>query len=197
MKNKGKRKSEIKRKTSETDIELKLDIDGGGRTEIETGIPFFDHVLSSFGRHSGFDLYVSAKGDIELGSHHLVEDTGICLGKALFECVKDKRGIKRFSHTIICMDEAEVTLSTDIGGRAYLRFDVDMDDEVIKGYNTMVTEDFLRALVTNSFINLHIKKNVGLNSHHIIEAIFKGLGITLAQATRVTGKGVPSTKGSI
>ncbi|MGM0365834.1 MAG: imidazoleglycerol-phosphate dehydratase HisB [Actinomycetota bacterium] len=197
MGTKQKRNSEIRRKTSETDIELRLDIDGRGMAEVDTGIPFFDHMLSSFARHGGFDLFVSASGDIQVGSHHLVEDVGICLGKALGECIREKRGIKRFAHSIICMDDAEVTLSADLGGRSYLRFDVDMCGEVIKGYNTAVTEDFFRALVTNSFINLHIKKNAGLNSHHIIEAVFKALGITLHQATRITERGIPSTKGTI
>jgi len=197
METKQNRNSEIRRKTSETDITLRLDIDGRGTAEIGTGMPFFDHVLSSFARHGSFDLYISASGDLETGPHHLVEDVGICLGKAIGECLKSKEGIKRFAHSIICMDETEVTLSLDIGGRSYLRFDVDMASEMIGGYNTMVTEDFFRALVTNSFINLHIKKNVGLNSHHIIEAIFKAMGITLHEATRITGGGIPSTKGTI
>lgn len=197
MTTKQKRNSEVTRKTTETDIVLRLDIDGEGKADINTGIPFFDHVLSSFARHGSLDLYIAASGDIEIGSHHLVEDVGICMGKAIGECLKEKEGIKRFAHSIMCMDEAEVTLSLDIGGRSYLRFDADMQSEVIKGFNTMVTEDFFRALVTNSFINLHIKKNVGLNSHHIIESIFKAMGIILYEATRITGRGIPSTKGTI
>ncbi len=197
MKEKQKRSSEIRRKTSETNIMLMLDIDGSGRAEIDTGIPFLDHMLSSFARHGRFDLTVKAKGDLEVDCHHLVEDVGICLGRALAECTRHKEGIARFAHSIICMDEAQVILSADLGGRSYLRFDADMPNEVIKGYHTPVTEDFFRALVANSFMNLHIKKDVGLNAHHIIEAIFKALGLVLHQATRITQKGIPSTKGSI
>jgi imidazoleglycerol-phosphate dehydratase len=194
---KKQRISEIKRKTSETDIFLRINLDGSGNTDIDTGLPFFDHMLDSFARHGSFDLNVRGSGDLKTGSHHLVEDMGICLGKALYECLESKKGITRFAYGIICMDEAEISISMDLGGRAYLRFDVDMIGETIEGYNTRETGEFFRALVSNSFINLHIKKNVGLNSHHIVEAIFKGLGIVLHDATRITRGDLPSTKGTL
>ena len=141
-------------------------------------------------------MKLQASGDLEAGCHHLVEDVGICLGKAIFECLKNKRGIKRFGYILLPMDETEVTISIDIGGRTYLRYNVDIEYEKLDGIETNVIEEFFRALVSNSFINLHINKNTGLNSHHIIEAIFKAFGIVLHNASRKSGTGTtPSTKG--
>ena len=193
-----KRKAKITRKTKETDIKIDLDLDGSGTADIETSIPFLNHILESFTRHGNFDMKLRASGDEAVDCHHLVEDVGICLGKAIFECLKDKKGIKRFGYILLPMDEAEVTVSIDIGGRAYLRYNVDIEYEKLEGMETAVVEDFFRALVSNSFINLHINKNTGINSHHIIEAIFKAFGIVLHDASRVSGNGtVPSTKGLI
>lgn len=193
-----KRKTKITRKTEETDIKLDFNLDGNGTANIETPVPFLNHVLESFARHGSFDLSIKACGDLGVGSHHLVEDAGICLGKAIFECLKDKKGIRRFGCILLPMDDAEVSVSVDIGGRAYLRYNVDIEFEEINGMETAVIEDFFRALVSNSFINLHINKKVGLNSHHIIEAIFKAFGIVLHNASRITGKdSLPSTKGLI
>lgn len=193
-----KRKAKITRKTKETDIKIDLDLDGKGTADIETSIPFLNHILESFTRHGNFDMKLRASGDEAVDCHHLVEDVGICLGKAIFECLKDKKGIKRFGYILLPMDEAEVTVSIDIGGRAYLRYNVDIEYEKLEGMETAVVEDFFRALVSNSFINLHINKNTGINSHHIIEAIFKAFGIVLHDASRVSGNGtVPSTKGLI
>lgn len=197
-KEKMKRRAKIIRRTKETDIKLEFDLDGNGTADIETSIPFFDHMLESFTRHGNFNMKIRASGDLEVGSHHLVEDAGICLGKAIFECLKDKGGIKRFGYILLPMDEAEVSVSIDIGGRAYLRYSVDMEYEKIDGVETAIIEDFFRALVSNSFINLHINKNTGLNSHHIIEAIFKAFGIVLCNASRRIETGlIPSTKGII
>jgi len=193
-----KRKTKIIRKTKETDIKLEFDLDGSGTSDIETSIPFFNHVLESFTRHGNFNMKLRASGDLKVSSHHLVEDVGICLGKAIFDCLKNKSGIKRFGYILLPMDETEVTVSIDIGGRAYLRYNVNVDYEKIDGMETIMVEDFFRALVSNSFINLHINKNTGLNSHHIIEAIFKAFGIVLYNASRLSGAGtVPSTKGII
>ena len=193
-----KRKAEITRKTKETDIKIDFDLDGSGTADIETSIPFFDHILESFTRHGSFDMKIRAAGDAEVDCHHLVEDVGICLGKAIFKCLKDKKGIKRFGYILLPMDEAEVTVSIDIGGRAYLRYDVDIEYEKLEGMETAVVEDFFRALASNSFMNLHINKNTGMNSHHIIEAIFKAFGIVLHDASRISGTdSIPSTKGSI
>lgn len=193
-----KRKAKISRKTKETDIKLEFDLDGEGRANIKTSIPFFDHILESFTRHGSFNMDLKASGDLDVGCHHLVEDAGICIGRAINECLKDKQGIKRFGHVLLPMDDAEVSVSIDIGGRAYLRYSVDMEYEKINGLETSVIEDFFRALCSNGFINLHINKNTGLDSHHIIEAIFKAFGIVLHDASRKKGTdSVPSTKGLI
>ncbi len=193
-----KRKTKITRKTKETDIKLELDLDGRGKSDIETSIPFFNHVLDSFTRHGNFNMKLRASGDLKVSGHHLIEDVGICLGKAIFDCLKNKSGIKRFGSILLPMDETEITISIDIGGRAYLRYNVDIDYEKIDGMETIMVEEFFRALVSNSFINLHINKNTGLNSHHIVEAIFKAFGIVLYDATRLSGAGtIPSTKGII
>lgn len=193
-----KRKTKIIRKTKETNITLEFDLDGSGIADIETSVPFFNHILESFTRHGNFNMKLQASGDLEAGCHHLVEDVGICLGKAIFECLKNKKGIKRFGYILLPMDETEVTVSIDIGGRAYLRYNVDVEYEKLDGMETIVIEEFFRALVNNSFINLHINKNTGLNSHHIIEAIFKAFSIVLHDASRESGIGtIPSTKGLI
>jgi len=193
-----KRKAKITRKTKETDIKIEFDLDGSGNADIETPIPFLNHILESFTRHGSFDMKLRASGDVAVDCHHLVEDVGICMGKAVFECLKDKKGIKRFGYILLPMDEAEVTVSIDIGGRAYLRYNVDIEYEKLDGMETVVVEDFFRALVSNSFVNLHINKNTGINSHHIIEAIFKAFGIVLHDASRISGTGdIPSTKGLI
>lgn len=193
-----KRKTKIIRKTKETNITLEFDLDGSGIADIETSVPFFNHILESFTKHGNFNMKLQASGDLEAGCHHLVEDVGICLGKAIFECLKNKKGIKRFGYILLPMDETEVTISIDIGGRAYLRYNVDVEYEKLDGMETIVIEEFFRALVNNSFINLHINKNTGLNSHHIIEAIFKAFSIVLHDASRESGTGtIPSTKGLI
>lgn len=193
------RKASIKRNTKETEIEVSLDLDGCGDSGISTTIPFLDHVLESFARHGRFDLEVKASGDTAVESHHLVEDLGICLGKAIDACLKDRKGIRRFGDVTIPMDEAEITVSMDIGGRPYLSYRVEMEYEVLEGgMETSIIEDFFQALVNNCSINLHITKNRGLASHHIIEAVFKAFGLTLHRASRMTGDNrVPSTKGSI
>ena len=190
------RKEKINRKTTETSIELELNIDGTGKAEVRTPVPFLNHMLESFAKHGNFDLKIKASGDVGVDPHHLVEDIGICLGSTIAGCLKDKKGIRRFGFMILPMDEAEVTVSLDLGGRPYLRYNVDIANEKIENMDTVLIEDFFRALVNNSSINLHINKNVGLNSHHIIEAIFKAFGIALYNATRITGSNdIPSTKG--
>ncbi len=169
-----------------------------GDSEINTPVPFLNHVLSSFARHGCFDLRIKATGDVEVDPHHLIEDIGICLGKAIAECIGDKKGINRFGFVIIPMDETEVTISLDLGGRPYLRYSVEILSEKIENMSTMLVRDFFKALADNSFMNLHINKNVGVNSHHIIEAVFKAFGIALKQAVRMgSGTSVPSTKGML
>jgi len=188
----------IKRKTNETDIEIKLNIDGCGNSEINTPVPFLNHVLSSFARHGSFDLVIKATGDVEVDPHHLIEDIGICLGKAVAECIGDKKGINRFGFVIIPMDETEVAISLDLGGRPFLRYSVEILNEKIENMSTMLVWDFFKALVDNSYMNLHINKNVGVNSHHIIEAVFKAFGIALKQAVLMgSSTSIPSTKGML
>src|SRR4030066_487524 len=192
------RKEIIKRKTKETDIKLELNLDGSGKSDIATPVPFLNHVLESFARHGNFNLRITANGDINVDPHHLIEDIGICLGLAISACLKNKEGITRFGHIILPMDEVEISISLDLGGRAYLRYNVDMLNEKIENMSTGLVEDFFKALVNNSLVNLHINKNVGINSHHIIEAIFKAFGIALKNATRLSGStSIPSTKGTI
>jgi imidazoleglycerol-phosphate dehydratase len=190
------RESKITRKTKETNIELYLKIDGCGKSEIETPVYFFNHLMESFARHGSFDIKLFAEGDIETGSHHLIEDIGICLGKALFECLSDKKSIERFGFFIVPMDETEVTVSIDLSGRSFLKYDVDLPYEKIDNFETVIIEDFFRSLAGNAFITLHITKNSGLNSHHILEAVFKAFARALKDACRVTESGIiPSTKG--
>jgi imidazoleglycerol-phosphate dehydratase len=192
------RLKEIKRKTDETAINLELNIDGEGKYDIGSPVPFLNHLLSSFARHGNFDLKIKASGDVHVDPHHLVEDIGICLGLAISGCTEDKSGLKRFGFAIIPMDDSEVTVSLDLGGRSYLRYNVEILNEKIENMSTLIIEDFFTALVNNSSMNLHINKNVGINSHHILEAVFKAFGIALSAAVKSGGnKSIPSTKGKI
>ncbi|MCL6087590.1 MAG: imidazoleglycerol-phosphate dehydratase HisB [Actinobacteria bacterium] len=190
-----KRQARVSRKTKETDIIVEFNIDGSGKAEIKTPSGFFNHLMESFTRHGNFDLKLYAEGDIETGLHHLIEDIGICLGKALHKALADKNSIERFGFSIIPMDETEITVSMDLSGRAYLRYDVDIPYELIENMETIIIEDFFRALVSNAFITLHITKNSGLNSHHILEAVFKAFARTLKSACALNNSGIiPSTK---
>jgi len=190
------REAKIIRKTKETKIELDFKIDGSGKTQINTPVYFFNHLMESFARHGNFDLRLEAEGDIETGSHHLIEDIGICLGKAINEALADKKSIERFGFSIIPMDETEISVSIDLCGRSYLKYEVDMPYEKIENFETVIIEDFFRAVTSNAFITLHITKNSGLNSHHILEAVFKSFARALKTACRLTDSGnIPSTKG--
>lgn len=190
------REAKIVRKTKETNIELEFNIDGSGIAQINTPAHFFNHLLESFTKHGNFNLKLTAEGDVETGFHHLIEDIGICLGKALNEALDDKKAIERFGFSIIPMDETEVTVSLDLSGRSYLKYDVDIIYEMVENMETIIIEDFFRALASNAFITLHITKNCGLNSHHILEAIFKAFARSLKSACALTNsKTIPSTKG--
>ncbi len=193
------RRSEISRKTNETDISLGFNIDGSGKAEIETGIGFFDHMLNLFARHGLFDLKVKAVGDLHVDSHHTVEDVGIVLGQALKEALGDKRSIKRYGSSYLPMDETLALAVVDLGGRPFLAFDATFTSDKVGEMDTELVEEFFRAVVFNAGINLHIKVFYGSNSHHIIEAIFKAFGRALDEATLVDEriKGVMSTKGTI
>jgi imidazoleglycerol-phosphate dehydratase len=193
------RKAEIARKTNETDISMSFNIDGSGKSEIETGVGFFDHMLNLFARHGLFDLRVKAVGDLHVDSHHTVEDVGIVLGKALKEALGDKKSIKRYGSSFLPMDESLALAVIDLGGRPFLVFDARFSTDKVGEMDTELVEEFFRAVVFNAGINLHIKVFYGSNNHHIIEAIFKAFGRALDEATLVDEriKGVMSTKGTI
>ena len=189
------RTSEITRKTKETDITLKLCLDGG-EVKIDTGIGFFDHMLNSFATHGGFGLEISAKGDLEVDGHHTVEDVGIVLGKAFNEALGDKGSIERFGSFYVPMDEALAFASVDVSGRPLLVFDAEFPQAVCGDYDCSLTVEFMRALAYNAQITLHIKSVYGDNSHHITEAVFKAAAHALKAAVAQNNSGKPlSTKG--
>ena len=192
------RTAEIARKTAETDIRLKLDIDGKGEGTISTGVGFLDHMLTLFSRHGRFDLSVSCKGDTWVDDHHSVEDIGIVLGQAFREALGDKKGIYRYGDIILPMDEALVLVSVDISGRGMLCYRADFRTEKIGMFDTQLVEEFFIAFASNAGITLHIKQLDGRNSHHIAEAMFKAVGRVLRKAVDEdpAAKGQsPSTKG--
>jgi imidazoleglycerol-phosphate dehydratase len=188
------------RATKETDITVTLTVDGVGRVEIDTGIPFFDHMLTQLGRHGGFDLEVKAAGDLEIDAHHTVEDTGILLGEVFGAAVGDKAGVRRFASNRVPLDEALVDVALDLSGRPYLHYEIDFPGEKILGdppFDPQLVEEFWRAFVVASAITLHITLVRGKNTHHIIEATFKAVARSLRDAVRVEGGGIPSTKGTL
>jgi imidazoleglycerol-phosphate dehydratase len=191
------RQAEISRETAETKIRLSLDLDGTGKSSIHTGIGFFDHMLTLFAKHGLFDLEVECHGDIDVDDHHSVEDIGIVLGKAVKEALGDKAGITRYGSFLLPMDETLVMVALDISGRPYLVYDGGEMAPMIGDYDTELTEDFLCAFAFQAGITLHAKVLYGRNSHHKVEALFKGLGHALDIATAKNGriKGVLSTKG--
>ncbi|TYB32464.1 MAG: imidazoleglycerol-phosphate dehydratase HisB [Flexistipes sinusarabici] len=185
------------RKTAETNIYIKLNLDGNGRGEINTGSGFFDHMLELFAKHSGFDLKVAAEGDIHVDLHHLVEDTGIVMGSALKEALGDKKGIERYGFFMLPMDETLVETALDLSGRSFLNFDVRFHQGEVGGFDTELVEEFLRAFASNGLFNLHVILRYGSNTHHIAEAVFKSLAKSLRTAVRQSGSGIPSTKGVV
>lgn len=190
--------SEINRKTNETDITLILNIDGTGKSEINTGVGFFDHMLTLFASHGMFDLTVKCNGDLQVDAHHTVEDVGICLGMAFNEALGDMKGIKRYSDKIIPMDEALVLNAVDISGRSYLAFDLEVPAKKVGNFDTELVSEFFLAFVRTAKLTLHIKKLAGRNTHHIIEGCFKAFGRIMDEATLLDSRraGVlPSTKG--
>lgn len=193
------RSSNIIRETKETSVDLTIDLDGKGRTDITTGIGFFDHMLNLFGAHGRFDLVVNCEGDIQVDGHHTVEDIGIALGQAVSKALGDKRGITRYGTFFLPMDETLAMVSLDISGRPYLVYDAGGDMAPMIGqYDTELTEEFLRAFAFNAGITLHVKIMYGTNSHHKVEAIFKALGRALHRAVAInqeTANDIPSTKG--
>ena len=193
------RVSKIQRSTAETQIELEIDLDGSGKSQVDTGVGFLDHMLVLFARHGAFDLSVSAKGDLHVDQHHTVEDVGICLGQALKQALGDKSGIRRYGHFTLPMEESLVSTTVDLGGRYTLVFQAAFPTAKIGDFDSELVEDFWQAAAANSLCNLHIVLQHGRNSHHISEAIFKcaarALRIAVEQDPRT--RGVPSTKGTL
>jgi imidazoleglycerol-phosphate dehydratase len=193
------RKATVERQTKETQISAQINIDGSGVYEVQTPFPFLNHMLSAFSKHGFFDLQLTAKGDTEIDDHHTVEDIGIVMGEVLAKGWGEKRGVRRFGHAIIPLDEALAQVTVDLSGRPYLVYQVQMPKKKIKEFDTDMIEHFFRSLVDQSKINLHINLMYGKDPHHILEAIFKGFGRALDQATQIDPrvKGVASTKGKL
>lgn len=192
------RTSEIKRKTAETDISLSLCLDGSGKSEINTGVGFLDHMLTLFAKHGRFDLNVTCKGDIEVDDHHSVEDIGICLGMAFAEALGDSKGITRYGDITLPMDEALILAAVDLGGRSHLEYGLEIPTEKVGTFDTELVEEFFIAFVRNAKMNLHILQFRGRNSHHIIEGTFKAVARAMAKAVAVQEAykdEIPSTKG--
>jgi imidazoleglycerol-phosphate dehydratase len=174
---------------------VSLDLDGTGTSDVETGVPFFDHMLDQLGRHGRLDLAVTAKGDLEIDAHHTVEDTGIALGQALATALGDKAGVERFGDATVPIDEAITSVAIDLSGRPYLVWEVDTPVEVVGTFETTLVKHFFEALVANARITLHVRNLAGDNTHHVHESVFKAVAVALRRAVAVTGEGVPSTKG--
>lgn len=188
------RTAKISRKTNETDIQMKLTLDGTGTSDISTGIGFFDHMLTSFAKHGNFDLTIAARGDLMVDEHHLIEDTGIVLGQVIAKAVGDKAGIARFGEARIPMDEAMADVVLDLGGRSYLVLDAEFEAPQVGEFNTQMVKHFFESLAENAKMNLHAKV-YGENDHHMIEALFKAFAYALRRAVVIEGSDVKSTKG--
>ena len=189
---------QLVRKTAETDITLSLDLDGTGKYDIQTGVGFFDHMLTAFARHGGFDLTVTCTGDVQVDDHHSVEDVGICLGDAFARALGEMRGVTRYGHCVLPMDEALVLSAADLSGRGMLCWDVDLPTEKVGTFDTELAKEFWLAFTRRANCTLHIRKLAGENSHHILEAVFKSAARTLKQAVALTGSDeIPSTKGNL
>lgn len=189
--------AQIKRDTTETQIELALNLDGEGNRELTIPVPFLRHMLDLFAKHGGFDLRVNANGDIDIDDHHTVEDIGIALGQAFREAIGDKKGIRRYGNRFTPMDEALAQVTLDISGRSFLVFNAQFPKEYVGTFNTELVEEFFRAFAGNAGVTLHINVPYGTNTHHMIEAIFKAFGGALSEAVAIDPKmkGIPSTKG--
>jgi imidazoleglycerol-phosphate dehydratase len=191
------RQSTLRRETKETTVAVELVIVGTGSTKVDTGIPFFDHLLEQLGKHAGFDLVVEARGDLEVDLHHTVEDVGIVLGNALREALGDKAGVRRFANSLVPLDEALVQVALDLSGRPFLVYAVDPVAEWIGTFDPQLAEEFWKGFVDGARVTLHIRSLAGKNGHHVIEASFKGVARALRDAVRVEGDSVPSTKGTL
>ncbi len=189
------RTAKTHRQTKETDITLELNLDGVGKYEIDTGVGFLDHMLTHLSKHGKIDLVVKAKGDLEVDAHHTVEDIAICLGECLVEALGDKKGIARYGHSSVPMEESLANVSIDLSGRASCVYQVDYRTDKIGDFDVECIEEMLRSFSNNGKLNLHVNVPYGTNSHHMAEAIFKALGQSLETAVKIVGTDVPSTKG--
>jgi imidazoleglycerol-phosphate dehydratase len=189
------RTAKVHRKTKETDVSLELNLDGVGKFQIDTGIGFLDHMLAHLSKHGRIDLALRAEGDLNVDAHHTVEDIAICLGECLVKALGDKKGIARYGHSSVPMEETIANISIDLSGRSSCVYNVDYRTDKIGDFDVECLEEMLRSFSNTGKFNLHINVPYGTNSHHIAEAIFKGLGQALAEAVRIVGTDVPSTKG--
>jgi imidazoleglycerol-phosphate dehydratase len=185
------------RETKETKVDLALDLDGSGQASASTGIPFFDHMLEQLGKHGGWDLRIEAEGDLEIDTHHTIEDVGIVLGTAFKEAIGDKAGVRRFADAVVPLDEALVQVALDLSGRPFLVYEVDPKSEWIGTFDPQLAEEFWRAFAFAAAITLHMRSLSGKNGHHVIEASFKGVARSLRDAVKIESSGVPSTKGAL
>lgn len=192
------RSATVERKTKETDVRVELSIDGSGTASADTGIPFFDHMLEQLGTHAGFDLTVTARGDLEVDGHHTIEDVGIALGQALGQALGDKRGIRRFASITVPLDEAAVEVALDLSGRAFVVHEVGVPADTINTFDTGLTQDFVQAFATEAALTLHVRLKSGRSPHHVVEAEFKAIANALRIACARTGsEATPSTKGTL
>jgi len=194
-----RRTAEVDRKTRETQVSIALKLDGSGRGEIATGVPFLDHMLESFAKHGFFDLKVDAHGDLHIDEHHTVEDVGIVLGRAFKQALGDRSGIRRFGEATVPLDEALCTAVVDISGRSYLSFEVPIAQERVGNFQTELVQDFMKAFSDEAGLNLHLNLRAGRNPHHVIETVFKSLARAMDQATSLEPRvsGALSTKGTL
>ena len=193
------RRSTIERNTKETQIQIEIALDGTGSYDIDTGVAFFDHMLESFSRHSLFDLTVKAKGDLDVDTHHTIEDVGIVLGQAFREALGSASGIRRYGQTTLPMAESKVEVAVDVSNRPFLLYQVELVNDRIGSFDATLTEDFLQALTQNAGLDLHVELRYGRNPHHVVEAVFKGLARALRVAVELDPKqsGLPTVKGAL
>ena len=194
------RTATVERTTKETKVSVSIDLDGTGTADVSTGLPFFDHMLDQIGRHGGFDLTIKAEGDLHVDGHHTVEDTAITVGECFREAIGDKAGIRRFASGLFPLDEALVEVALDLSGRPFTAYDVPFGEVLPLGdppFNPEMAEHFWQSFATAAGMTLHVSKRAGRNTHHVVEACFKGVSRCLRDAVRIEGGGVPSTKGVI
>jgi len=194
----AERRASVARTTTETAVTVELDLDGQGKSVADTGLPFFDHMLQQLGKHAGWDLTVTCRGDLQVDGHHTVEDCGIAVGEALSEALGDKAGIRRFASITVPLDEAAVEVVLDLAGRNFVIHDVPVPAETIGTFDTGLVEDFVRAFAQSANLTIHVHLRYGRSPHHVCEAEFKAMANALGEACRLTGRGdVPSTKGTL